>query len=1044
MRVTLKAQVGCKPFRQAAQMDPTNTLPVDVAFEQQARLGPDAVAVVCGQRYWTYGALQTRVLQLSQHLQALGVGPEVLVGLFAERSLEALVGMLSVLKAGGAYVPLDVSAPWRRTALILKACGVRTVLVQSGFEGRFRANGFELVRLGFPPRVRPRLRSSTCRDGVMQEALAYVLYTSGTTGRPKGVMIRRSSLSNYIGAVADEYQIGPDDRILQFAPLTFDNSAEEIFMTLCRGATLVLRPTGLPDSPSLFLSKCRHWGITVLDLPTAYWHTLAYALETAKLALPTTLRLVIVGGEKASWEALKRWRGALGQTVRLLNTYGPTETTIGATVSDQTESGTLLTENPDVPIGRPVRGLQAYVVDEELEPVTVGVAGQLVLGGAGLARGYFGQAGLTANCFRPDPFTAIPGSRLYLTGDRVRRRDDGELDFIGRLDQQVKIRGMRVEPNEVAAVLQRCSAVRDCVVLTRRERSTGSYQLVAYVVPQRKSGRLPGEAFRRWLSQRLPAAMVPATCIIVHRLPRTSAGKLDLAALSVPKPRRVRVKELPRTDSERIVGRIWRELFGSAVGRSDDFFELGGHSLLLVLLQVELERSVGIELSVSDLIRHPTVAAQATLLDARVTTSSSTSSDLCADASLSQEIRPVRREALRTTGPESLFLTGATGFVGSHVLAELLQQTLCKVICLVRASDEIDARRRIEESLHRSGLWRSGLSCRIVPLAGDIARPHFGLETATLRRMAASIGAIYHCAASVNLLYPYEALRPTNVRGVQEVLRLASLDRAIRLHHISTLDVLDTTENVHAGIAQETPLSAACDGLSGGYAQSKWAAERLLQQAAERGFRVTVYRLGWVTGSSLTGFMKLTDLPARLIKAVIEMGCVPDVDGVDLRPTPVDFVSRAVVALSLREDSAGRFFHLTNPQSVTVKKLVELGGELGYPLRMLDFRDWFASLPTWTASAASGDGAALGALMKHCFRTAATQPGEVMTLNDERIKYEVRRTTEALAKLRIECPPPDRALLATYIDFFVSSGFLKRRQPIPAPSFEAAGFEEAP
>ncbi|HLL46877.1 MAG TPA: amino acid adenylation domain-containing protein, partial [Longimicrobiaceae bacterium] len=459
---------------------------------------------------------------------------------------------------------------------------------------------------------------------VAPDSAAYVIYTSGSTGRPKGVVVPHRALANYTEHARAEYGIGAEDRVLQFASLVFDASAEEIFPALASGAALVLRTDEMIDSPAAFARACAEWGITVASLPTAYWHELAAATADELPALPDPLRLVIIGGERALPERLEAWRGRFGTGARLVNTYGPTEATVVATLADVAEpepADPVRAEVPEiplpaVPIGRPVSNARAYVLDAHGRPVPAGVAGELYMGGAGVARGYLGRPGLTAERFVPDALSGEPGARLYRTGDRVRWRPDGRLEFLGRADAQVKVRGFRIEPGEVEAELARHPAVRECAVVAHED-EPGAVRLVAYVAPA-EGGQAPDAAeLRRFLGATLPAYMVPAAFVVLDTFPLTPSGKLDRRALPAPDGYGADTGGAPRTPVEEIVAGIFAEVLRlEAVGIHDGFFDLGGHSLLATQAMSRLRAALHVDLPLRVLFEAPTVAALAERVEA--------------------------------------------------------------------------------------------------------------------------------------------------------------------------------------------------------------------------------------------------------------------------------------------------------------------------------------------------------------------------------------------------------------------------------------------
>ncbi|HEX8320472.1 amino acid adenylation domain-containing protein [Longimicrobium sp.] len=579
----------------------------------RAKQAPDAAALVFGGAPITYRELDARANRLANHLVRLGVGPEVRVGLCLERGPEMVVGMLGVLRAGGAYVPLDPAYPAERLAFMLADSGAAVLLTQ------------ERVRAAVPAPAGVRV---VCVDGaraaiaaespaspgrpVRPDALAYVIYTSGSTGTPKGVAVEHRALANYVVHAAREYALVPGDRVLQFHSLSFDPAAEEVFATLLSGATLVLRAGQALVEPRAFWEACRHDRLTVLDLPTAVLHSLLPHLEADAGGLEH-VRLVVTGGERLLAASVQAFRRAAGRRVRMLNSYGPTEATVGATLWDA--SGAEDDPCQAVPIGAPLPNTRAYVLDGGMRPAPVGIPGELYLGGVQVARGYPGRPGLTAERFVPEPFGGRAGARLYRTGDRARWRPDGTLEYLGRLDEQVKVRGFRLEPGEIEAVLRGHPRVRECAVVARAY-APGDHRLVAYV-----AGEANADELRAHLRARLPDYMVPGAFVALDALPLTRNGKLDRGALPAPAAPGEGAGRRPGTELEGRITAIWEDLLGvDAVGVEDSFFDLGGHSLLLVRLQARLEADLCANVPVVELFQYPTVRALAARLQGRAHT----------------------------------------------------------------------------------------------------------------------------------------------------------------------------------------------------------------------------------------------------------------------------------------------------------------------------------------------------------------------------------------------------------------------------------------
>jgi amino acid adenylation domain-containing protein len=550
--------------------------------EEQADRRPHAPAVVFEGGELTYAALERRANRLARRLRRLGVGPEVPVGVCAERSPEMVIGLIAVLKAGGAYVPLDPAYPKERLAWLLADCGTPVLLTQARLLAELPAHGAATVLLDKDvEEMAAGLDSGTGPDN-----LAYVIYTSGSTGTPKGVLVSHRGLDNLAEAQGRLFEVGPDSRVLQFASLSFDASVSEIAMAFRAGAALHLAPRrALLPGPEL-IELLRGQAITTVTLPP----TALAALPEAELP---ALRTLVVAGETCPPELARRW--AAGR--RLLNAYGPTEATVCATAALYDGGGRL-------PIGRPIQNVETYVVDPAGQPVSAGVAGELLVGGVGLARGYRGRPDLTAERFVPHPFATASGERLYRTGDLARFLAGGELEFLGRLDHQVKIRGVRVEPGEVEAALLALPGVREAIAVARED-GAGPARLVAYVTP----AGLDPQALRSALAASLPEPMVPAAVVVLEVLPLTPNGKVDRRALPAPEGARGRELVAPRTELERFLAGLWQDVLAvGSLGVHDDFFELGGNSITGAMFVNRLQQELGEIVHVVVMFDAPTVA----------------------------------------------------------------------------------------------------------------------------------------------------------------------------------------------------------------------------------------------------------------------------------------------------------------------------------------------------------------------------------------------------------------------------------------------------
>lgn len=578
--------------------------------ETQTARTPNAIAVEHADQRLTYRELEQRANQLAHFLKQRGVGPESRVGICLRRSLELPVALLGVLKAGAACVPLDPAYPKERLAYMLEDSETSLVLTQPGLLAEVTDFDAEIVTLDADWTSFSHESSENLSREVTPENLAYVIYTSGSTGKPRGVLLSHRGLVNHNTAAVDLFGITSADRMAQFASISFDIAIEEIFPTWIAGGTLVIREEDASLAVGDFLRWVNERKVTVLDLPTAYWHELVGELSESAMQLPASLRIVIVGGEKASSAALAAWHKLAGSRVRWVNTYGPTETSVIVTAFEPTDWENI---SAILPIGRPIANTKIHILDENLQQLPVGLPGDLFVAGPGLARGYLNRPEITAEKFIRDPFSNQPEARMYKTGDRARYLASGEIEFAGRTDDQVKIRGYRVELKEIESVLGSYPGVREVVVIAResaREHGPVDKHLAAYVVPSREQAPT-GSELRAYLKQKLPDYMVPSAFVLLEAMPKTPNGKVDRRGMPAPKPADFAAANeyvAPTDDLEKQLIKIWATVLGKdAIGIRDNFFDLGGHSLLAARLMHRIEQTLGQRLPLAALLQAPTV-----------------------------------------------------------------------------------------------------------------------------------------------------------------------------------------------------------------------------------------------------------------------------------------------------------------------------------------------------------------------------------------------------------------------------------------------------
>ncbi len=567
-------------------------------FEEQVARTPDAIAVVCAAAMTsslTYRDLNARANQLARYLQTLGVGPETLVGICIERSIEMVVGILGILKAGGAYVPLDPDYPADRLTFMLEDARVAVLLTQQHLAAYLPAQQARVVCLDADWQQIAAEGQTNPDTDVTPDNLAYVIYTSGSTGQPKGVLLEHRGLCNRAAAQSSVYAMQPHSRLLNFASLSFDVATADLVMAWCSGATLYVAPkeTLLPGLE--LVQTLQQLAITHLEATVSVWAAMPYA------ELPA-LETLIVGGEACSAGLIQQW--APGR--RFFNAYGPTETTIIATLAE------CSADEQKPSIGRPLNNVQIYILDRYRQPVPIGTPGELYIGGVGVARGYLNRPELTQEKFIPNPFGE---GRLYRTGDLACWRADGAIEFLGRSDQQVKLRGFRIELGEIEATLARYAAVREAVAVLYEADS--SQRLAAYVTLQGEADETVAVALKEYLKQRLPDYMVPAHIQVLDRLPLTPNGKVDRQALPAPgAATREEGFEAPATPTEELLAGLWASLLKrDGIGRGDDFFALGGHSLLVTQVAARIREQFQLELPLRVLFQQTTLAKLALYLE---------------------------------------------------------------------------------------------------------------------------------------------------------------------------------------------------------------------------------------------------------------------------------------------------------------------------------------------------------------------------------------------------------------------------------------------
>ncbi|MBW4537633.1 MAG: amino acid adenylation domain-containing protein [Myxacorys chilensis ATA2-1-KO14] len=987
-------------------------------FETQVERTPDQVALVFEDQQLTYAELNARANQLAHYLQTLGVKPDELVGIYLERSLDAIISLFGILKSGAAYLPLDPALPLEALASRVQDARPIVLLTQERLLESVQSvldSTLQVICLDQDQNKIAQHSTSNPSNSATPESLIYVIYTSGSTGQPKGVAVEHRNLLNYLYGTFERLSLLAGAHFATVSTLSADLGNTAIFPALCTGGCLHVVSSDRVSDPQALADYCQRHPIDCLKIVPSHLQALLTSAQTAAI-LPR--QCLVLGGEAASWDLIKTIQN-YAPNCRILNHYGPTEATVGV-LTYAVPQGKNEPESTIVPLGRAIANTQIYLLNSHQQPAPIGVKGELYIGGDSLARGYLDRPDLTQEKFIPNPFNSQSGARLYKTGDFARYLPGGTIEFLGRADNQVKIRGYRVELEEIETVLQQFVEIKQ-VVVTQYQDSASNKRLVAYIVSQPGCSSSTTE-LRHFMQQKLPEYMVPSAFVFLKALPLTQNGKVDRQALPAPEQEQSSSATFvaPRTPVEAVLAGIWADLLKvSRIGIHDSFFELGGHSLLMTQLLVRVRETFQVDLPLSRLFVTPTVAGLATQIEySRLGENGDAIApkiDLVAEATLDPAIRPATPFTWATTEPTRILLTGATGFLGAFLLCELLEQTSADVYCLIRSTNVESAQKKLRKNLETYLLWQESFGSRIIPVVGELAQPLLGLSELQFQELASQIDVIYHNGALVNFTYPYAALKPTNVLGTQEVLRLASQVKVKPVHFISTTNAVSPKQGTGVRVMYESDFLNPNEVIETGYAQSKWVAEQLVLAARDRGLPICIYRPGRIAWDSRTGIGSTSDNTFRMIKGCIQLGSVPQRD-VSVNLIPADFASKAIVQLSQQETALGKTFHLVNPNPASWSEVIGWVRSLGYPLQEIPDEQWRKQL---CEVAGQDPNHALHPLVPFLAQSEQESNADIS------LQFDCQNTLDSLALASLSCPSVDAVLVHPYFSYLITQGLLE-------------------
>jgi amino acid adenylation domain-containing protein/thioester reductase-like protein len=984
-------------------------------YEYQANLAPNHIALVDENEQLSYLEVNQRTNQLAHFLEKNGLTSGAGVGICNSHDLQTMISILAIIKIGAIYVPIDFNAPAAHIQSILESSKLRFIITKKRYTANIkqaisRNVDCQILEIKKYQKIIQMESKSNLNKDISTEALASIIYTSGTTGKPKGVMITHKGIirlvkhTNYIS-------ISSNDRVAQAASISFDAATFEIWGALLNGASLVCVTKDTLLNAVEFSNFLKNQSISILWLTSALFDQ--YAL--ADPSMFKDLHYLLVGGDVLNRETIKLVLECRdGRPRHILNGYGPTENTTFTTTHQISKKSVM---RPRIPIGKPITNTQVYVLDDYLNPMPIGVPGEMYIAGDGLSKGYINNPELTKEKFIPNFFDRCAEAKLYKTGDIVCWLPDGSLDYMGRKDKQVKIRGFRVELEAIQSHLLQYESINQCFVAIYEDGKLGKF-LVAYIVFEECS-KPTLVNLKKFLRNRLPDYMIPTDFIALEKFPLTQNGKINYKALPLPSIRKKQTEAAyidPKSVTEKKLAQLWCDLFAiDKVSTEDDFFALGGHSLLLTKFVLDLRDCFGFELSLHVFLKNPTLKYLAKLIDnnanaAQVFSPSISLNDLQLDFFIQ------KKELHYTPTPiNAILLTGATGFLGIHLLSNLCKASQAKLYCLVRAASKKEAKEKLESSIDKYHL-SSEIKKRIVPIVGDLEKPYLGLLKHQFSYLAKKIDAIYHNAAYVHHLYSYKMLRSANVLGTIELLKLATLFKVKPFYYVSSLSAAGGETNVE-GLVSETLISHMCipQVIRDGYSQTKWVSESLVAQASRQGVPVKVYRPGWILGESNTGEVAAENNHLLLlIKGCIQMGVAPDWE-VRLNILPVDFVSRLIIESSCDQKIHENVFNFGNKNTITWIELINYIHDKHYPIEIIPADLWknkylrkidnknaiFNLLTIYTA----------------CEFDWVKNLDSTCNVNDS-------NTRKALRKLCFNYPDVDNRLLDNYFTYLIKEAFL--------------------
>lgn len=886
-------------------------------IEKIAEEYPEKVAITNGSEKTTYEKLNQKANQLAYYLQTQNIEKGALIGVCIPQSTSRIIAFLAILKTGATYLPIDGELPQARIRMMIDDSKIKLMLSVDQYLDKVSNDQIQSIALDslFSDESFQKISTENLLIDIVPENSAYVIYTSGSTGMPKGVIISHQSFYNFVQYQAELLGLSADNITLQFASPSFDAAVIDIWTPLIKGATMHLYPNNKIVGEPLLDFIVTHNIDTVPLMPPM-------VLASLPLNKPLgNLQTVAIGGEACSENTVKAWY----KKIRLINSYGPTEATVAVSNYEFKEE-----INPKI-IGAAMPFVDIFLLDESLKPVTDGTVGEIYIGGSQLALGYLHRDEDTKKSFIQAPewlSDQLNNKKLYKTGDMALRREDGNLEFYGRKDDQVKIRGYRIELAEIEYHISKLPQVTQSAVKVQRKEN-GLPVLISFIQLATDEDQAKVlQNIKAKLQQVMPAYMLPDKIFIVDQMPLNHAGKIDKTLLEIPE-NQTKNSNLPKWKEDnltQVVTHIWKDLLSlEDINEEDDFFELGGHSLLLAQLHMLLPEPVRNLISLPELYIYTTISAFVKEVETRMVKTEISQkskaeimirelikdSELHIDFNISESPDP---NILKN--PKSIFLTGTTGFVGSHLLEELLLQTSANIYCLVRASSSGEGLERIKATFKKFKLsWSVDYDNRVIAMIGDLSLPHFGMEHENYNFITNHIEVIYHSGSSVSYVQPYSLIKESNIDGLHNIIDLAVTGKIKFLMLLSSMGVFSWGRpfTKKTWMYEDDSIDQNMEAVSRdlGYIKSKWVMESIAEKARQKGLPITNFRLGFAVCHSTSGATVMNQWWGSLIRSCVELNSFPLVMGLKDELTTVDYMCKAIMHISKKKEAVGLNFHLS-------------------------------------------------------------------------------------------------------------------------------------